>query len=230
MSVLQLNNQESGCALKLATRPAGTYRVEYSLLGNGLYSSLFVKSVSAGATLSVAYFDKGLGGGFGEKIPLGEHTEVTDATALPFSDQVCLSKYHSAPFLEAVVTGGSVEFGVFSTVTDVSFLETLVENGELPVTGPSGPANNAKTTEVIINNTGWTPLPAIPVAGRKSVSVQNFTGGEVKLSFQQPVGYVGTALPNGSERFYSIDETLTLYARSELLASATIVIEEMGNV
>ena len=86
------------------------------------------------------------------------------------------------------------------------------ESKENSVTVPSGPG---LFTAVPITNTGWTALPATPLSGRVAIAIQNKTGQNVKVNFQQPAGYVGMELEDNDERNYDLTDGLIIYAKSE---------------
>ncbi len=97
--------------------------------GNSILSTLFVKSMSPGATLEVLYYDTGVGEEDGEEYFLAEHT-TPDALG---SDRILVTRMHNKPVLKATVTG-TVEFGVYITVV-ASFASdidsTLVSNEQI---------------------------------------------------------------------------------------------------
>ena len=138
-STVFINPLESMCAFKVEARGAGTYKAKYAVKGDGILSTLFVKSIDPGATLEVNYYDTTLGEMDGERIELVSHTTITDSAVLPLSDQVCIPKFHWSPLVEAIVTGGNVEFGIYSSSKQISVLDKiLAETGELPVTSEAG--------------------------------------------------------------------------------------------
>lgn len=137
--VVQLNNLQSDCTFGLKPRGAGVYRTNLSALGNGLYSTLSVCSIDPGATVSVRYLDRTpAGNGCSEEKVVGTHTLVTDSVALPYYESVCIPKFHSDVTIEATVAGGDATFGMYTSAKDISVLETLINNGALPVTFDAG--------------------------------------------------------------------------------------------
>ncbi len=85
-----------------------------------------------------------------------------------------------------------------------------------------------KVTEVVINDTTWTALPATPLANRNAVSIQNFSGQLIKLNYDNTVsGFVGAYIPDQVDRFYDIQPTITQYAKCAS-GTATIVVEELS--
>lgn len=137
--VVQLNNLQSDCTFGLTPRGAGVYRTNISALGNGLYSTLSVCSIDPGATVSVRYLDRTpAGNGCSEEKVVGTHTLVTDSVALPYYESICIPKFHSDVVIEATVAGGDATFGMYTSAKDISVLETLINNGALPVTFDAG--------------------------------------------------------------------------------------------
>lgn len=84
-------------------------------------------------------------------------------------------------------------------------------------------------TEVSINDTTWTALPATPLSARNAISIQNVSAVEIKLNYSAVVGYVGVRLFPSGERFYDITDAIVLYAKAYPGAgTVTIVIEELS--
>ena len=93
---------------------------------------------------------------------------------------------------------------------------------------PSGLRTGGLVTEVTLNSTTWTALPATALANRNAISLQNLSGLEVKVNYSSGVsGYVGMVLANGSERFYDITDDIVLYAKSSS-GTPTINVEEIA--
>jgi hypothetical protein len=85
-----------------------------------------------------------------------------------------------------------------------------------------------KVTEVTINDTTWTALPAAALANRNALAIQNYSGQLVKINYSNSVsGFVGAHLPDGQERFYDITDAIVQYAKCES-GTATIVVEELS--
>jgi hypothetical protein len=83
-------------------------------------------------------------------------------------------------------------------------------------------------TEVTINNTTWTALPATPLASRNAICVQNLSGQEIKINYSSSIsGYVGVVVANGLERSYDITGAIVLYAKSKT-SSCTVNVEEIA--
>jgi hypothetical protein len=66
------------------------------------------------------------------------------------------------------------------------------------------------------------------LAGRKAFSVQNQSGVEIKVNFDNTVvGYVGTKMAVNAERFYDASAPIILYAKS-LSGTVNICVEEIA--
>ena len=84
-------------------------------------------------------------------------------------------------------------------------------------------------TEVELNDTTWTALPASPLASRKTLSIQNPSNIPVKINYSNAVsGYVGMdVLTKGGERTYNIDATVILYGKCST-GTVIVNVEEAG--
>lgn len=92
----------------------------------------------------------------------------------------------------------------------------------------SGLGNAGKITEVTIDSTSWTSLPATPLVDRNALSIQNRSGTEIKINYDNNVtGYEGIAIINGGERYYDLTETIIIYAKAAS-GTATITVEELS--
>jgi len=93
---------------------------------------------------------------------------------------------------------------------------------------PSGLTTEGKITEVQISSTSWTVLPATALTDRNEIGIQNLSGIEIKLNFDNSVsGYVGVTVANGSERHYSITDDILIYAKAAS-GTPTITVEELA--
>jgi hypothetical protein len=95
---------------------------------------------------------------------------------------------------------------------------------------PGALTKSGKITEVLINDSSWTQLPAIPLANRRSLSIQNDSGFEIKVNFDaSTIGYIGAKIRNTNERFYSISSNMPIYAKSRPgSGSIAIIVEELS--
>lgn len=80
---------------------------------------------------------------------------------------------------------------------------------------PSGLNIGGKVTEVTLNDTTWTPLPLTPLTDRNAVAIQNRSGIEVKINYDNTaIGYLGMVIPTGGERFYDLTDDILIYAKA----------------
>lgn len=92
----------------------------------------------------------------------------------------------------------------------------------------TGLSIGGKVTEVTIDSTSWTPLPATPLAQRNALAIQNLSGIEIKLNYDNTiVGYVGMVVANGAERQYDITDAIVIYAKAAS-GTPTINVEELA--
>ena len=92
----------------------------------------------------------------------------------------------------------------------------------------SGLKNGGKVTEVTIDDTSWTALPTSALSNRNAMAIQNYSGQDVKLNYDNAiVGYVGVLLKDGNERFYDISDSIIIYAKSSS-SSCTLIVEELS--
>jgi len=92
----------------------------------------------------------------------------------------------------------------------------------------SGLKNGGLITIVSINNSTWTKIPDPALVGRNAISIQNYSGEEIKLNYSNSVGgYVGIAIPDKGERFYDISDQIELYAKSKT-GVVSVTIEELS--
>lgn len=92
----------------------------------------------------------------------------------------------------------------------------------------SGLKIGGRVTEVTLNPTTWTPLPATPLANRNAINIQNVAGEEIKLNYTSgQAGYVGIVVGSGSERSYDIQDDIVLFAKS-ISSVVTINVEEIA--
>lgn len=95
----------------------------------------------------------------------------------------------------------------------------------------TGLTTAGRITEVTINSTGWTKLPATPLGGRNAIAVQNTATVEMKINYLSGTsgGYVGMRLPASTgERFYQITDSIEIYGRLASGGDQTVVVEELA--
>jgi hypothetical protein len=148
-TVLNLDQFETRQLLELESRGPGTYEVQMMIRGNSLLSSVFVKSISAGATLKVNYFDTSSGTvQDSERYDLQSHILLTDADA-GTTNRIIVPRIHNKPIAEVIVTGGTVEFGVYITVVADFPSEVIFdENTVIPVQGSVKLEGNSDGTKI----------------------------------------------------------------------------------
>lgn len=117
----------------------------------------------------------------------------------------------------------------FIDATGALVYPQLDADGSLPSSMvPSGLKIAGRITEVVINATTWTALPATPLASRKSMAIQNFSGQLIKLNYVPTTpGLTGVYVMDQNERFYDISDTILIYAKSTS-GTCTIVTEEIS--
>lgn len=116
-ALIRLALYESKDIVPVQTLAPDTYTFPLQPEGNSLLSSLFLKSADPGATVKVNFWDFGPGDGDqpGERVDLQSHQLFTDAD-FPATDRIIVTAMHNKPRVEVIVTGGSVEVGVYVTV------------------------------------------------------------------------------------------------------------------
>jgi hypothetical protein len=125
-TTVNLSQYQTKSALVLAERAPGTYLVKMMIRGNSLLSSVYVKSISPGATLKVNYYDTTTGSDLTtERFELESH-DLIDDTAAGKTFRISIPRIHNKPQAEVIVTGGTVEFGVYITVVD--FVAADIDN------------------------------------------------------------------------------------------------------
>lgn len=94
---------------------------------------------------------------------------------------------------------------------------------------PSGLSIAGRITEVVLNDTTWTALPAVPLALRNQINIQNNSLSALKVRYDTvPLGYVGIELSSGAERQYAITPSIAIYAKLEPGGAGTITVEELS--
>lgn len=103
-------------------------------------------------------------------------------------------------------------------------------DGNVAVTGtfsPSGLRIAGRVTEVLLSTTEWTALPpGGPLADRNAINIQNYSGDEIRLNYDNTVaGFSGIILNDQSERNLDIKQTIQIYAKARVGGSIIIVDE-----
>jgi hypothetical protein len=112
-----------------------------------------------------------------------------------------------------------------------TYIAQVTPDGELQVAGsikPSGLNIGGRISQVALNTSTWTALPASPLANRNALAIQNISGIEIKIQYDNAtVGYSGLAIASNAERYYDITDSIVIYAKA---ASGTpsITVEEIA--
>jgi hypothetical protein len=119
----------------------------------------------------------------------------------------------------------------YQKFVEISPTETAVRVSGTNFTGSftiSGLNKGGRVTEVTLNPFTWTPLPAIALADRNAMNIQNISGEEIKTNYSNSVvGYVGMVIGSGSERSYDIQDDIIMYGKS-ISSVVTINVEEIA--
>lgn len=85
-----------------------------------------------------------------------------------------------------------------------------------------------RVTIVTLNTTTWTALPAVPLANRNAIRIQNRSGVEFKLNYDplEPE-YVGVVIDGNWDEFKDITSTIVVYAKASS-GTPQIAIEELS--
>ncbi len=93
---------------------------------------------------------------------------------------------------------------------------------------PSGLTLGGLITIVVVSDSVWTALPTTALSERNAICIQNRSGLEIKINYDNTVvGYVGIVLPDKGERYYDITDNIPLYAKSSS-GNANVTIEEIA--
>lgn len=83
--------------------------------------------------------------------------------------------------------------------------------------------------EVTVPDNAWVALPGTALANRNAVNIQNNSGFEMKVNFDNGVGYEGMTIPDGGERQYAMTENVIIYGRmAPGSGSQAIDVEELS--
>lgn len=96
---------------------------------------------------------------------------------------------------------------------------------------PQGLLKEGRHSFITVNAVSWTALPAVPLADRNGVSIQNESGTAVRIRYLEGIGdltWRGSRIPgNNGDRFYNVKDTIVLYAMAET-GTAALIIEEIS--
>jgi len=145
-----------------------------------------------------------------------------------------MSQISGKELRELIVATNDLFFSITGTKIlqngDLKFaLDVAVKEGTITTTPGGGGVSSGLTTEVTtVNGTTWVPVPAVALTGRAGFSIQNQSGGQIKVNFASGGGYVGVIIENNGERFYDINDSGVLFARSAAAGPVSgIIIEEL---
>lgn len=122
--------------------------------------------------------------------------------------------------------------GVFSA-TDLARANQMAINSRI-VGGegsfsPSGLKTEGKITEVDLDDSSWTPIPATAQTKRNAIFLQNLSGSQIKLNFDNTEpGYVGWTVNDLGEFFIDVTDGIIIYGKAESGASPTITAMEVS--
>lgn len=117
---IKLVQFESKDIVPLSTRSIGVYEQKLSIVGNAFLSTVYVETISAGASVLVEYLDYTTGSENGEEIALQSHPLLTVADG---SKQIIVTNFHDKPFVRCTVAGGTARFSVYGTVKNLSDID-----------------------------------------------------------------------------------------------------------
>lgn len=93
---------------------------------------------------------------------------------------------------------------------------------------PGGLTIGGLISQTAVNAVTWTALPLTALTNRNALSIQNLSGIDIKINYNNTtIGYVGVTIASGSERFYSITDSIIIYAKSAS-GTPTIQTEELA--
>lgn len=94
--------------------------------------------------------------------------------------------------------------------------------------GSSGYSNAPVYSEVTLNSTTWTALPATPLSYRKTMAIQNYSGQSIRINSDNgAAGFFGALIKDNCERFYDVQASAIIYAKCET-GTCIVGIEELG--
>lgn len=104
-------------------------------------------------------------------------------------------------------------------------VRTCPEGGSFQIQGLSV---EGKITIVSIDDSSWTALPATPLTNRNGLGIQNLSGQNIYINYDNTVvGFEGILIPDGAERFYNITDSIVIYAKSGS-GAVGVTVEELA--
>lgn len=88
----------------------------------------------------------------------------------------------------------------------------------------------ARTQSLALSDVAWTEIPAIALDGRTSLAIQNQTGFQIEVAYDDGIAYgEGMIVEDGNERQYNeIPAIFRIYARLEPGGAGSIRVEEIA--
>lgn len=121
------------------------------------------------------------------------------------------------------------EFGKFELNDDGKVTVRTTTSGTL--TGeirPTGLNNGGRVTVVEIVSFEWRAIPAVPLADRNAIGIQNASAQDIKVNFDPSVvAFEGMTIGPESERTYDITDQIIVYARCST-GTVNINVEEIS--
>lgn len=123
MALFRLRPNETVAIKELSPTLSGTYYQQLWAEGNAVVSTVFVESLTAGASLMVTFEDLGLSDNAADRVWLGGHEILNSANSI---SKTSITRFHNKPRIKTVVTGGTVTYGQWVTlkteaVSDIQF-------------------------------------------------------------------------------------------------------------
>lgn len=119
------------------------------------------------------------------------------------------------------------EFDKFEDVSGLTHVRVKA-TGVSGTFTPSGLKVAGKITAVVLNSATWTALPASALSARNAIRIQNQSGIEIKINYDNTVAtYLGVWVKPNGETYYDISDTISLYAMSAS-GTPTVIVEEIS--
>lgn len=250
-----LNRYDSQQLVQLGSRAAGTYEAKIGLNGNSVLVSLFIKSMDVGATVTVNYYDDVSGE---SRRLIGSHGLLSGETdfhsklvVTEIHNKFITEVIITGGSVECMVMGtmvdnfpidikGILDGATANLANDTGLPSVLYNPDDGKFYLATGNASGATLVqEVALKDLGktfvfanigptWTPLPLVAEGNQKSIGVQNQSEFQMKLSFDNTLGYDGWELESKDSKFYDISSTLVVYVRTETETNQTVIVEVVG--
>lgn len=118
------------------------------------------------------------------------------------------------------------EYQKFTCTTDDQVAVRTNVEGTLQFSGLS---IGGKITLVSINDSTWTALPATALANRNGLSIQNVSGQDIYLQYDNTsvTANEWVTVGNNVERYYNITDTIVVYGKASN-GTVNVLIEELA--